>query len=272
MTPNRTPRAAQRASSRSNHEDEGGAGRDLGRHAGGAVAQPRRHDQPAAAADAHPLDAPFETRDRAFVAQREGEEFVPLPGGVEFLAGLVDDADVLDPTSSPRLATAPSPFSRSTTTSFFGGAPFGAVTSGFVLFDRRGPSSGGEACADVSPPESVWVVDAPDPADSFLPVAEDCFFPAVPCFPAAEDCFFPVGLLLPGRRRLLLPGRFPGAGRFGRPIAGAAAATGDRKQRAQRREAEESLHTTGDSTTSRTSRLSAGSPVRPIEALTYAYL
>src|SRR5690606_14523672 len=77
-------------------EDQGLARLDARAGAGVAVAEVRRDDELAAAADLHAGHALVPARDDAAGAERELEGGAAVPRGVELLAGGEGDADVVD--------------------------------------------------------------------------------------------------------------------------------------------------------------------------------
>ena len=85
----------QRTSTRSTTKISVSPGLIAGACAAVAVAEVRRDDEPAAAADLHARHALVPAGDDLAGAERERERLAAVPGGVELLAGGVGDADVV---------------------------------------------------------------------------------------------------------------------------------------------------------------------------------
>src|SRR5689334_16799064 len=96
-------------------EHQGRVRRDYAAGAARAVAELRRDDQRALAADLHGGDAFVPARDHALHADRKFERLVAIDGGVELLAlltVLVEPAGVMHDASLTRLRRSPGAFLR----------------------------------------------------------------------------------------------------------------------------------------------------------------
>ena len=109
----------------------------------GPYASSRRDDELAAAADLHAGDAVLPALDQA--AQRELDRLAAVPRGVELLAGLEVDADVVHEDLAPGLASAPSPTTRSVIRARSAARPPGKSISGFSLNSHAAPSRDGSS-------------------------------------------------------------------------------------------------------------------------------